>query len=163
MKGRKPTPHYLRLLRGNPQKKPIKPGLEAERPAKPPEAPAFLGPYAREAWDQLAGELHKLGCLTALDVAIFSVFCESHGRWRTAVEALNRMDKAPNGGLLIRGEGGQPAVNPLLGVIRRAADTMMKAGSKLGLSPAARSRINLPPQPMGPSKFDGLWGPREPA
>jgi hypothetical protein len=46
MRGRKPTPTYLKLLKGNPGKRAIRPTVEPPRPAAPPPPPDFLIGYA---------------------------------------------------------------------------------------------------------------------
>ena len=57
MRGRKPTPTYLKLLKGNPGKRAIRPTVEPPRPAVPPPPPDFLIGYAKEEWVRVSPEL----------------------------------------------------------------------------------------------------------
>ena len=61
MPGRPPTPTHLKLLRGNPGKRPIRPEPQPEQPPTPPEPPDFLTGYAFDEWRRVAPELHRLG------------------------------------------------------------------------------------------------------
>jgi P27 family predicted phage terminase small subunit len=159
MRGRKPVPPYLKLLRGNPGKREIKPGLPVDRPTEVPE-PQFLSPYAREEWTRLAGEMARLGCLSTIDFTLFATYCEAVSEWRNATEIINRLaatDK-PGGmrGLLVKGDGDSSVQNPLLRIRHRAAAAMLRIASEFGQTPAARARIAMGVDPRPTSKFDGL-------
>lgn len=158
MPGPPPQPIELRLLRGNPSRRPIRPTLRVARPAEPPAAPDFLSNYAREEWLRVSPELFALRVLTELDVMALAAYCENYASWRTAVEAFNRVAAGDPvmQGLLVKGDRGLPVKNPLLGLARRAAETMLRAASEFGLTPAARSRIASVGLSAGPSKFGDL-------
>jgi len=68
---RRLNPH-LRLLKGNPGKRPARKPPEPARTEQCLEPPEHLTGYAREAWLRLAPELHRLNLLTVLDVGPFS-------------------------------------------------------------------------------------------
>jgi P27 family predicted phage terminase small subunit len=161
MRGRKPTPPYLRLLRGNPGHRPVKPGIEAERPIAPPEPLGFLSPYAVEEWRRVAPEMTRLGTLANLDLGPFGAYCESYATWRTAEEALARIaanDPATSGLLLKRDR--EVVANPLIRIARRAADAMLRIAAEFGMTPVARARIASGPlaETGRVGKFDGLLG-----
>jgi P27 family predicted phage terminase small subunit len=145
VRGRRPTPTHLRVLQGNPQRRPmpkneIAPRIGAEVPAPP----AFLKGYAADEWRERAGELHALGVLTDIDVMIFAAYCQSVARWRLAEEALQRMtdqDRLMNG-FIVRRQNGEAGPNPLVAAARRAAVEMLRFASEFGLSPVARARIS---------------------
>ena len=68
MRGRRPKPTRLKVLTGNPGKRP----LNTEEPMPEiaiPECPIELGPVAKREWDRLVGELASLRLLTNLDRA----------------------------------------------------------------------------------------------
>ncbi len=79
MKGRPPTPTKLRLLQGNPGKRPLERDAINPPPAIPP-CPEHLNAVAKAEWERVTVELHKLGVIprTARPLA---------GRW-FAVEAV---------------------------------------------------------------------------
>jgi phage terminase small subunit len=91
MPGPRPQPIALRLLRGNPSKRPIRRGFEPPQPPLPPSPPSFWTGYAREEWDRVAPGLHLFGLLTEIDVMVLAAYCEAFKRWKTAVEALDRV------------------------------------------------------------------------
>jgi phage terminase small subunit len=94
MKGRRPLPTNWKVLRGNHGKRPLNRNEpQPEIPDKPPEPPDYLGGgYAREEWVRLVPELHALGLLTSIDVSLLGVYCSAYGRWRNALETLNRIE-----------------------------------------------------------------------
>ena len=91
MPGPRAMPVRLKLLRGNPGRRPVRATFEPPRPPKPPSPPEFLTGYAREEWDRIAPGLHLFGLLCALDVMPLAAYCEAFKRWKTAVEALDQV------------------------------------------------------------------------
>src|SRR5205085_7950964 len=77
MRGRRPKPTRLKMLTGNPGKRPLnqdEPKPEASIPDCPPE----LSPAARQEWDRLAAELGALRMLTNLDRAALAAYCTAY-------------------------------------------------------------------------------------
>jgi P27 family predicted phage terminase small subunit len=158
--GPPPQPTHLKLIRGNPGRRPLNKNEPQPTIAETvPDAPAWLSSFACDEWCERAPELHRLGLLTSLDLSLFAGYCESYSQWRQAQELLAQMAKkdAVTNGLLVRGANGTATPNPLLKVSRLAAQHMLRLASEFGLSPVARSRIAAG-VPTGPSKFDGLLG-----
>ena len=156
MSGPPPVPTNLRILRGNPSKRPIRDEPQPARSVEVPEPPRFLTGYAADEWHRTAPALHALGLLTTLDVNVLAVYCQSYARWRTAEEELAKMVNTPTGGLLIRSADG-PRVNPLARIARDAGAAMVAYASQFGLGPAARARVAAGVTwREGTSKFDGL-------
>ena len=56
MRGRRPKPTRLKMLTGNPGKRPLN-GNEPRPAPAVPDCPAELGPLARTEWNRLVGEL----------------------------------------------------------------------------------------------------------
>jgi P27 family predicted phage terminase small subunit len=142
--GPPPVPNNLRVLRGNPSRRPIYPEPQPAQPTDVPEPPPFLTGYAADEWWRTAPELHRLKLLTVLDVQVLAVYCIAYARWRTAEGALARMAErdAQTSGLLIKSQGGDAMQNPLVGIARRAAADMVRFAGEFGMSPAARARIS---------------------
>src|SRR5262245_9507174 len=160
MRGPAPTPNVVKLLRGNPGKRAIRPEPQPEIPPTVPEPPEFIVGFAREEWVRLAGELWRLRLLTVADLMVFSGYCQAFARWKSAELALAKIaERDPvTDGLLVKGASGDPTINPLLRVSSQAAQNMVHFAGHFGLSPAARARIAAGPygDGGGPSKFDGL-------
>src|SRR6516165_3965602 len=162
MPGPPPTSSYLKLLKGNPGRRPIKAQPEPEISPEVPAPPEFLTPTAKDEWWRLAGELHRLKLLTPLDTSVFAVYCQSYSDWIEAERTLARAAEADpeTGGLIVKGSHDQPMANPLVRVAAAAAGRMMDVATQLGLTPLARSRMSTGIyQPPTGGKFDGLLGP----
>lgn len=138
MKGRKPTPTALKVVLGNPGKRPIRqsngelqPQGRARKPAK------LLSPEAAVEWDRLAPAMHRLGILTPADPAFFVAYCEAFGSYTRANRKLREQ------GELVLNAAGLPVRNPWLRVRSDAAAEMRQFGAEFGLSPAIRARFTI--------------------
>src|SRR5688500_15568802 len=91
MKGRRPTPPALRVLRGNPRKRPINAGEPRPGPLPPGLAPpAWLAPDAAGEWRRLAAVLEPLGVLTETDADALAAYCEAFTTWKQATQRLRQ-------------------------------------------------------------------------
>jgi phage terminase small subunit len=91
MRGRKPKPTYLKILDGNPGRRPNNPG-EPQPPRRAPTCPSHLCPAAKAEWKRLAAQLTVLRILTELDRAALAAYCQAYGRW---VEAERKLHETP--------------------------------------------------------------------
>ena len=158
MAGRRPTPTYLKLIRGNPGCRKIKPEPQPRVPSKPPEAPEFLSDEAKTEWARVVPQLRVLGLLTHLDTPILAAYCASYARWVAAERILARLaaDDPESQGFTVKGSLGSPMVNPTLKVARLSAHDMLRYASEFGFSPATRTRIQVGTSPEVKSKFGDL-------
>jgi P27 family predicted phage terminase small subunit len=158
MPGRRPTPTYLKLIRGNPGKGKIRPEPQPRVPAKPPEAPDFLLDEAKAEWSRVVPQLRVLGLLTHLDTPVLAAYCQSYARWVAAERILARMaaEDPESKGLTITGTMGSPMVNPMLKIARLSAADVLRFAAEFGFSPAARTRIQAGISPAVKSKFGDL-------
>jgi P27 family predicted phage terminase small subunit len=157
---RRPTPTYLRLMQGNPQKRPIR-GNEPQPPIpdEVPEPPLFVTGYAADEYWRVAPGLHVMGLLTLVDVAPLAAYCCAYARWREAEEALERMrTKDPvMFGLILKTRAGDATQNPLVAIARKARLDMLRIAAEFGFTPAARSRIDAGPNgDATPNKFGDM-------
>lgn len=148
MRGRKPKPTHLKIIEGNPGKRPLPKGEPRPDPTRAIVAPPVLGEAARALWDEMAPELIRLGVLTFVDAPSFAAYCRAWGVIVEAEVAMARMAAADPvmGALVIRTAGGTPIQNPMLGIINRAWKDLVRYGAEFGLTPAARARITTQPQ-----------------
>jgi P27 family predicted phage terminase small subunit len=142
MRGRKPTPTTLRLVKGNPGRRPVNDG-EPNVHSGIPSPPAELNEYARTEWKRVARHLRHSGLLSPIDRAALAAYCQSYGVWRQAEQALARMAAADptTQGLLIRTSNGNAVQNPLLGIANKARSDMVRFAAEFGMTPSARSRV----------------------
>jgi phage terminase small subunit len=73
--GRRPQPTALKVLRGNPGKRPLNTD-EPTPPAGDVVKPTTLSTPAGEVWDRLAPMAIAMGTLTRADVTAFAMLCE---------------------------------------------------------------------------------------
>jgi P27 family predicted phage terminase small subunit len=154
-----PVPFPLKVLRGNPGKRPMKPEPQPEIAVDVPEPPPFITGYAADEWWRTAPELHRLGLLTRIDVPALAAYCHAFGQWQMAAESLAKMqanDPIMNG-MIIKTKYGDAAMNPLVSIARKHAADVIRYASEFGLTPIARTRLAAGGYaPLSPGKFDGL-------
>jgi P27 family predicted phage terminase small subunit len=161
-RGAKPTPTPLRLLRGNPGQRPLPKGEpQPLREAECPPAPHHIrrSDYAREEWNRIAPELHRLGLLTIADYRPLSLYCLAYARWLEAEDALyaSAQNDPHTYGLVVEGAMGGKVANPLVKIAASAAVTVMRFAVEFGFTPASRTRISGTASGDEPdSKFGGL-------
>jgi P27 family predicted phage terminase small subunit len=150
MAGRRPKPTRLKLITGNPGRRPL-----YKREPKPrlaiPSAPRHLNPAARAEWKRISRQLYDLGLLTQIDRAALAMYCQAYGRWVFAEQKL-KDEKM----LLVKSPTDAPMQNPWLGIANRSMRQMQSLLSEFGLSPSSRSRIVTGEPPAARDPFDVL-------
>ena len=151
MRGRKPKPTRLKLLEGNPGKRPIN-GREPKPPGNLPSCPAHLSATAKTEWKRLARNLNKMGVLTEIDRAAMAAYCQAYGRW---VEAERKLAETP---ALLKTPAGYVQASPWIGIANKQLELMAKFMAELGLTPSSRSRlaIQVPTRPK-PWEMAGVY------
>jgi P27 family predicted phage terminase small subunit len=139
MRGRKPTPTKLKLLRGNPGKRKLP--REPEPQSMIPDCPPHLDALARAEWQRIVPELAALNLLTGLDRAALAAYCQAWSRWIAAEQQLQAQ------GAVILAPSGYPIQNPQLAIANKALAQLRAFAAEFGLSPASRSRVAAPTSP----------------
>jgi P27 family predicted phage terminase small subunit len=146
VRGRKPQPTKLKVIRGNPGKRPLN-DSEPTHPALETACPDDLvDPVARTEWDRLAPQLISSGQVTMVDRGTLMGYCLKYAQWK-ALEA-----EAKNHPFIVRSPSGYPIPNPALGMANRAFALMLKAAAELGITPSSRSRVSVGSQTPQPQK-----------
>ena len=78
MRGRKPKPVALRLLEGNPGKRPLPEGRG--HAAATPTCPSHLDAEAKKEWRRVVKELQAVGLLARVDRAALAAYCQLWAR-----------------------------------------------------------------------------------
>ena len=78
-RGPKPRPAHLKLLRGNPGKRPVN-TREPKPKTKIPTCPTHLGAIARKEWKRITVQLDAVGLLTELDRTGVAGYCTAYQR-----------------------------------------------------------------------------------
>lgn len=135
-RGPRPEPTNLKLLKGNPGRRPIRP--EPKPTPKAPRMPDWLPEPAQKRWKELAPELEKVGLLTAADGEALSFTLMS---WWTAVEAAKVLIGE---GLLTEDSKGQIHKHPAHQIYRDCSAGFRQWCAEFGLTPSARTRLTIP-------------------
>jgi len=147
-KGPPPKPTKLRALEGNPGKRPL--NEKEPQPRGPLVKPDFITGEAGKEWDRVVGSMPD-GLYTSADAPSLAVYCVA---WVLFRNALAQVAKE---GMTAIGSMGQKISHPSLAIIAKESEIILRAGDRLGMSPAARARLEVGDQPQQ-SKFGGLLG-----
>jgi len=136
MRGRKPKPTHLKLLEGNPGRRPLN-HAEPVPVGDLHSAPEWLTDSQKEGWAYAIASA-PAGLLKRIDRTLLTIWVVAEDLHREASEAITK------GGAIITTRNGEVAQNPYMAVMNRQVPVMLKAASELGFTPASRSRISLP-------------------
>lgn len=137
MRGRKPQPTSLKVIRGNPGRRPLNES-EPDHPAIESDCPDDLvDPVARAEWDRVTPQLIQCGQVTTMDRATLIGYCLKYAQWK-ALEA-----EARNHPFIVKSPNGYPIPNPALGMANKVFSLMLKAAAELGITPSSRSRVSV--------------------
>jgi P27 family predicted phage terminase small subunit len=151
MRGPKPVPTRLKLLRGNPSKRPLnvdEPQPGALETACPPE---LVDATARVEWDRAIVPAIEIGQVTAADRTLAIAHC---ALWATWLSQLADAMKHPH--VVSAGKHRYPIPNPARGMANKTLLLLSQVDEKLGFSPTSRSRVQLarPGAPGGATALD---------
>ncbi|PLP87625.1 phage terminase small subunit P27 family [Pseudomonas sp. FFUP_PS_473] len=155
MAGRRPTPTELKLVRGNPGKRPI--NKKEPLPAKRiPSTPAHLTDEGQVAWGRLTVLLDRMGVLTEADGFALERLCDCYSEilaLRELVDANGRTYETTStqGELVIKAN---PAVAMLADADRRFKSYLVE----FGLTPAARSKVQIKTDDDQEDQFAEFFG-----
>jgi P27 family predicted phage terminase small subunit len=142
IRGRKPTPTHLKLVKGNPGKRPIN-KKEPKPDRNLPLPPKHLSDEAKVEWGRISEELYKMGLLSNIDRSALAAYCQAYARWSQAERKLTEIAKKDEifEGLLSQTKNGNWIQNPLIGIANKAMADMVKYATEFGMTPSSRSRV----------------------
>jgi P27 family predicted phage terminase small subunit len=153
MAGARPKPTAIKILQGNPGKRPL--NMDEPKPRGTPTCPKFLDKIAKQEWKRISKELTVCGLLTAVDRAALTGYCLCWSRLARAEAHVQNL------GEIVRTATGDVIPNPWLGVVNRCLDQMRKYLIEFGMTPASRSRIHITQQ-ESQNTWDEMFGDSEP-
>jgi P27 family predicted phage terminase small subunit len=148
MRGRKPKPTAIKLLEGNPGKRPLN-GQEPITQVRVPDCPEFLDDEARAEWFRTVPVLRPMRLLTEADRSALAAYCTAYSRWVQAERQVRQY-----GAVVLSPNKKFPMKSPYLTVADQALETMRKLMVEFGLTPSARSRIRVPRDNEASSEFE---------
>ena len=152
------VPTNIKKARGNPGKRTISKNEAKPEPIEFDELapPKGLSTKAKTIWRDIVKDLHTCGLYTVADKQTLIAYCEAYAEW---VEAKNYIWKhghlikpTKKNGLLF------PRLNPMTRVVDASFNRFIKLIPQFGLSPAARSNLDVTPPTAKKPKggFDDL-------
>ena len=135
MKGRKPKPTALKVLAGNPGKRPLndaEPNFMGERIGN---APKHLSAEAKAEWKRVAPVLKAAGVLTPADRGALAAYCQAWARW---VEAERKIETE---GMVTTTPSGYEMQSPWVGIANKALELMRAFAAEFGMTPSSRTRV----------------------
>lgn len=149
VRGRKPKPTNIRVLQGNPGRRPL-----PENEPQPPEGeivpPSTLSPAALEYWKQHEPILLAMGVLTTADVAALAEMCEVEAEFWAARAVVHAE------GMFMTFEGGRLIEHPAVKVASDAQKRLMRLQVEFGLTPSSRTRVKAQPKEAKKSALEEL-------
>ena len=149
MRGRKPKPTWLKVVEGNPGKRPLNDAepLAAGDLKAPPD---WLTDSQRATWNDAVRNAPP-GLLRGIDESVFLVWVVAKDLHRDASEKI-----AKYGAVIKSPVTGTAMQSPFVSVLNRQAQIMLKAASEMGFSPSSRSRVKVENRIAKGNKFAEL-------
>lgn len=130
-RGQKPTPKALRVLRGNPSKRPIS-RSEPDGVGDMWSPPSYFDAAQKREWTRV---VESAPWLTGTDRDLLASFCVAVVEYARAVVKVRKSSQTTVT------KHGNEIVAPHLGIMNRQALLMNKFGAELGLSPTSRASL----------------------
>jgi P27 family predicted phage terminase small subunit len=148
-RGPPPEPTKLRVLKGNPGKRPLN-EREPQPRTETPRCPAWLPPAAKKVWQRLMPELKTMRVLTYIDGDALVAYCQTYARWQAAEEFLVKHGEV----YPLRDDQGRVKCMqqfPQVAIARNLLLVLKAYQREFGMTPAARSGIATVPDadPLG--------------
>ena len=91
-RGPPPKPTRLKILAGNPGKRPLNDAEPVPAPGRP-SCPAWVSKEGRAEWRRVTRELEALGLLARIDQATLACYCQSVAEVRIATVTEGDLDR----------------------------------------------------------------------
>jgi len=153
--GRRPKPTKILMFEGNPGKRPL--NRNEPKPVTPrraPPAPAILGKSGKAEWRRMCKVLLQMGLLSEADLTTLTAYCKSYEQWIEAVrdtETFGSVHVTSNGNMI---------QSPYVGIANTALSTMTRLAIEFGLTPASRTRVQVPGGGKSTAGREYLFGKR---
>jgi P27 family predicted phage terminase small subunit len=145
--GRPSTPTSLKVLYGNPGKRPISKNEPKPIPISP-KPPNWLPSEAKTMWKHLAPQLEKLGLLTVIDGYSLTAVCQSYATWAKCQRYLIKNGMTLE--IVKIDDDGNPYTSyiqqrPEVAIGNKALLAFKSFCTEFGLTPSSRAGIDIKP------------------
>ncbi len=145
-----PVPTYLKILHGNPGKRPLNEN-EPQPKKDMPKCPRQLNKEARKAWKRLSKQLYEMGALTEIDGEALAMYCDAWATWIHAKEQLEKF-----GEVVKSPKSGFPVLNPFFSIASTSWEQMRRILCEFGMTPSSRSRVQIDPRKKKTNEMEDL-------
>ena len=154
-RGPNPKPTKLKVLNGNSGKHKLNENEPMpEEVNDVPDPPWYLDYYAKKEWKRSAPHLIKVGLLTEADLTMFQEYCEMHGHCVRLHQKIRE-----DGYEFLTGEDNHYHQRmPITSILKDFLKAKTNLAEQLGLTPSARTNIEVDSGEEGPSVEDILNG-----
>lgn len=136
MRGRKPKPTALRVLQGNPGKRPFN-RFEPKAAPLSEECPDELAfDDERDEWARTIAPAIRIGQVSAGDRCAAIAHCVQWATWRSQVVEANK-----HAHVIGVGPQKHPMPNPARTMANKTLQLLLKIDAELGLTPVSRARV----------------------
>jgi len=140
-RGPAPKPTAVRILEGNPSKRPLPANEPLPFPGEP-DMPSHLTREARKEWKRLVPILLSMRVLTAADGIALGNLCQAYSLLVQAHKSMHQASKAGGSGLLMKTPSGYVQQSPLIGIINAQVEIITRISREFGLTPSSRIRLD---------------------
>lgn len=140
-RGPAPEPTKLKILKGNPGRRPLN-TEEPEPPVETPDPPAFIlkNEEALKEWHRVMPELEIMELNCRIDATILGVYCRNVA---LGIKADKELEEHEDGLVIYTGENNYPIPNPLIAIGNKAWAEAVKVAKEFGFTPASRSSLKV--------------------
>lgn len=144
-KGRKPKPTKLKVVQGNPGRRPLN-KKEADVKSDTLKCPSWIKGEGRLEWKRMTEELAELGLLGSIDHAHLEMYCSSYGRMVEIEKKLSSLGDVTQK-VLQKTINNNVIMNVLYCSLNKEKLLIHKLATEFGMTPSSRSRIPVEPPP----------------
>jgi P27 family predicted phage terminase small subunit len=104
--------------------------------------PRSLSPAAKKQWKKIVPKLYRLGILNNADQTGLAMICVDLAEWENACRTIDSLKSE-----FVKQPSGRIAKHPAYQIRDAAADRIRKMLAEFGMSPAARTSLNISYKP----------------
>lgn len=136
MRGAKPQPTALKLIKGETRKERLNPNEPKPVPVAP-KCPPYVKGLARRIWKEYAPKLERLGILTEVDGLAFADLCLMQA------DFLHYRKRIEEEGDVFTTDKGYRGQDPVFVMAHKSLDKAKALFAEFGLTPSARTRLSI--------------------
>ena len=145
--GRPPKPTRLKILQGNPGKRPLN-AHEPKPEGGAPKCPKWLTKEAKAEWRRIVPELERMGMVTRIDLGVLAAYCQAFGEMEIAARTIEKEGRTRETST------GFLAVHPAVTAQRQSWQAVRQLSERLGLDPSSRVRLSVAPPNAEKDEFE---------